>query len=498
MNDLHDLQLILHSRFPLIVVETQEEARLLALLERACGQESWPLHQWSVADGLRGRGGSAVDGPHTGDTRALGDALRQIEASLSVGVYVLCDAHPYLEDPALQRRVKQIALAHPQRARTLVFVGHRVELPPELQRFSARFELSLPDSRQLLELLRDEVRQYESEPRVDSKLRGDAEAAQMLLQHLAGLPLEDARRLIRQAIRDDGALTRADLARVLKLKHEALGQDGLLELELDCASFADVAGLDAFKHWLDRRRPAFRGELAQLDPPRGVLLLGVQGAGKSLACKAIAGSWQLPLLRMDFGALYSKWSGESERNLREALKLAERLAPCVLWMDEIEKGISTASDTTDGGVSRRLLGALLTWMSERKTRVFIAATANDVQCLPPELLRKGRFDEIFFVDLPAAAARTEIFRIHLQSRKQTPESFDLAALSAASDGYSGAEIEQAIVGGLYEAAARKMPLDTATLLEELARTRPLSVVMAEPVAALRAWAQGRTVPAECP
>ncbi|MFP5307561.1 MAG: AAA family ATPase [Gammaproteobacteria bacterium] len=496
MNDLHDLQLILHSRFPLVVVETQEEARLLALLGRICGQAQWPLYQWSVADGLRRQRGGDVEGPHADDTRPLDAALRQIEASLSVGVYVLCDAHPFLSDAAVQRRVKQIALAHPQRARTLVFVGHRVELPAELQRMSARFELPLPNAEQLRALLREEIRAYETGPRLDCKLRGDADAVRMLLQHLAGLPAEDARRLIRQAIRDDGALTRADLTRVLKLKHEALGQDGLLHLELDSGSFAGVAGLAALKRWLERRSKAFRGELPELDPPRGVLLLGVQGSGKSMACKAIAGQWHLPLLRMDFGALYSKWSGESERNLRDALKLAERLEPCVLWLDEIEKGISTSADAIDGGVSRRLLGTLLTWLAERSARVFVAATANDVQRLPPELLRKGRFDEIFFVDLPSAAVRAEIFRIHLQLRKQAPERFDLPALAAAAEGFSGAEIEQAIVGSLYEAAGRKAALDTALIQEELQRTRPLSVVMAEPIAALREWARGRTVPAD--
>ncbi|MEC9363121.1 MAG: AAA family ATPase [Pseudomonadota bacterium] len=500
MNDLHDLQLLLHSRFPIIVVETQEEARLLGLLDRVCGQEQWPLYQWSVADGLQGRGTANVDGPHAQDTRALPDALRYIEASLSIGVYVLCDAHPFLEDPAAQRRVKQIALAHAQRARTLVFVGHRVTLPPELQRMSARFDLPLPDGDQLKALLRDEIRAWEAEPRLDNKIRGEAEAVTMLLQHLVGLPLDDARRLIRKAIRDDGALTRADIARVLKRKHEALGQDGLLQLELGCESFSDVAGLAALKHWLDRRRGAFRGEHPQLDPPKGVLLLGVQGAGKSLACKAIAGSWHLPLLRMDFGALYSKWSGESERNLRDALRLAEQLAPCVLWLDEIEKGISTSADHADGGVSRRVLGTLLTWMSERGPRsgapVFLAATANDVQRLPPELLRKGRFDEIFFVDLPSPEVRSEIFRIHLQRRGHAPEQFDLASLAAAAHGFSGAEIEQAIVGAMYEAAGSGAALDTALVLDELRRTRPLSVVMAEPIEALRAWARERTVPAD--
>jgi SpoVK/Ycf46/Vps4 family AAA+-type ATPase len=220
----------------------------------------------------------------------------------------------------------------------------------------------------------------------------------------------------------------------------------------------------------------------------------VQGSGKSLAAKAVAGSWNVPLLRLDFATLYNKYYGETERNLRQALKAAEAMAPCVLWIDEIEKGLAV-DDGADGGLSRRVLGTLLTWMAERDARVFLAATANDVSRLPPELLRKGRFDEIFFVDLPDAPTREEIFRIHLGRRKLAPEAFDVRALAAAADGFSGAEIEQAVVAAGYEAHAAKRPLDTALVAEELARTRPLSVVMAERVAELRAWAAGRTVPA---
>ena len=228
-----------------------------------------------------------------------------------------------------------------------------------------------------------------------------------------------------------------------------------------------------------------------------MLLLGVQGAGKSLAAKCVAGAWQLPLFRMDFGALYQKYHGETERNIREALAVANAMAPCVLWMDEIEKGIAGDSGgDSDGGVSRRVLGTLLTWMNDRAERVFLVATANDIAQLPPELLRKGRFDEIFFVDLPQAEARQAILSIHLKGKKQDPAAFDLPRLAAACDGFSGAEIEQAIVAALYEAHAAKKPLDAAAIEKEMKRTRPLSVVMAEKIAALRAWARERAVPAD--
>ncbi|HEY5720364.1 MAG TPA: AAA family ATPase, partial [Gammaproteobacteria bacterium] len=221
-------------------------------------------------------------------------------------------------------------------------------------------------------------------------------------------------------------------------------------------------------------------------------LLGVQGAGKSLAAKSVAGAWQVPLLRLDFATLYNKYYGETERNLREALHSAGQMAPCVLWMDEIEKGLAADSD---GGPSRRILGTLLTWMAERAARVFMVATANDIAALPPELMRKGRFDEVFFVDLPDAAVRAVIFRIHLRKRGLDADAFDLDGLAAASAGFSGAEVEQAVVSALYAAHAERREPATADLLGELGRTRPLSVLMAEQVDALRAWAAERTVPA---
>lgn len=490
MAEQRDLALLLKSRFPLVVVETHEEARAVALLERCCNQAQWPFYTWSIADGLR----RVMPAEAEAETHELTAALRSIDRSRAMGVYALLDAHPFLDEPLNQRLIKEIARDYPQVAKTLIFVGPRVELPADLQRLSARFELSLAGADAIRRLLREEAQLWRAEG--GGELRGEAEAAQVLIQHLAGLPLEDARRLVRQAIRDDGLLNQADVERVLKLKHAALGASGVLSLELDSSRFEDVGGQAALKRWLALRRAVFLQSApdAGLDPPKGILLLGVQGAGKSLAAKAVAGAWKLPLLRLDVGALYNKYHGETERNLRDSLKAADAMAPCVLWIDEIEKGLAPEGGS-DGGVSRRVLGTLLTWMSERKSRVFLAATANDIAALPPELLRKGRFDEIFFVDLPDAPTRREIFAIHLRARGLAPEAFDADALAAAADGYAGAEIEQAIVAALYEARAAGEPLGNRHLLAELARGRPLSVLMAEQVQALRDWARTRTVPA---
>jgi SpoVK/Ycf46/Vps4 family AAA+-type ATPase len=319
-----------------------------------------------------------------------------------------------------------------------------------------------------------------------------------MVRNLRGLSLPDARRIACQLIVRDGAIGADDLPELSKLKFELLNKSGRLHFEYDAARFSDVAGLGRLKQWIGQRREAFTGASLPpgLDPPKGVLLLGVQGCGKSLAAKAVAGGFGVPLVRLDFGALYDKFQGETEKNLREALASAEQLEPCVLWIDELEKGVSTAEGSEDGGVSRRVLGYFLTWMAERTSRVFVVATANAVRELPPELLRKGRFDEVFFVDLPDAATRAEIFALHLDKRKIDRSAFHLDELAAASDGFSGAEIEQAIVSALYAAYADKRVLDEAGVLAELRNTRPLSVLMAEQVQALRAWASTRTVPAD--
>lgn len=491
MNEQHDLALLLKSHFAIVAIETHEEARAVALLERITNQKQWPCYTWSIADGLR----RIVPSEAVHETNELTQVLRHIDRSSAMGVYVLCDAHPFLDDPLNQRLIKEIARDFNKVQRTLVFVGPRITLPDDLQRLCARFALSLASADAIRVLLREEAQLWRAES--GGELRGEADAARVLIQHLAGLPLEDARRLIRQAIRDDGALNQADVARVLKLKHEALGAAGVLSLELDTARFENVGGQTGLKRWLQMRRAAFlQPEQAKgLDAPKGILLLGVQGAGKSLAAKSIAGTWGLPLLRLDFGALYNKFHGETERNLRESLRAADAMSPCVVWIDEIEKGLAPDDGGGDGGVSRRVLGTLLTWMAERKSRVFLAATANDIRALPPELLRKGRFDEVFFIDLPDEATRCEIVRIHLSARELPLHAFDVAALARVSDGYSGAEIEQAIVAALYEARAEGTPVTQRHITEELARGKPLSVLMAEHVQALREWARDRTVPA---
>ncbi|SFQ28650.1 ATPase family associated with various cellular activities (AAA) [Pseudomonas borbori] len=337
--------------------------------------------------------------------------------------------------------------------------------------------------------MREEASRW-SERNRNARVRTDNRTLQQVVKNLRGLSHGEARVLARKVICDDGAITQEDLPELNKTKFQLLDLEGVLSFEYDTARFVEVGGLSNLKRWLAERQGIFLGAEG-VDLPKGVLLVGVQGGGKSLAAKAVAGLWGLPLLRLDFACLYNKFFGETERNLREALSLAEQMAPCVLWIDEIEKGL--ASGEHDGGVSQRVLGTLLTWMAERKAPVFMVATANAIDRLPPELVRKRRFDELFFVDLPDQAVRAEIFRIHLARRELEPTGFDLHLLALASAGFSGAEIEQVVVSALYAAQAQQQAVDQTLLLHAIHNTAPLSVVMAENLNALRAWAQGRTV-----
>ena len=509
MNDLQDLEVLLASRVGLLVVETHEEPRALELLQRLAARRGQPLFTWTAAEGLRRRGmpgePGGLGGPLAGTHDPAG-ALRFIAASTLPATYVLLDFHPFTEHPLHVRLLKDIAQAPhvspspspTQPQRHVVLVGYQVKVPPELDKLAARFALSLPDAEGIKQLVREEVLAWQAARGDGRTVQAERETFDLFLRHLQGLSDTDVRRLTRRALDADGILGRDDVDRLVRAKHEALGSQSVLAFEMDSARFADVAGLATLKAWLERRREAFLGDADALglDVPKGLMLVGVQGCGKSLAAKAVAGSWGVSLLRLDFGALYNKFLGETERNFREALKVADAMSPCVLWLDEIEKGVAGSGSTSDGGESRRVLGALLTWMAERRSRVFVVATSNDIEALPPELIRKGRLDEIFFVDLPTAEARAEILRIHLKRRKQDPSSFDLAALAAGTEGFSGAELEQVVVAALYEARSAGGSLATQHLQDEAARTRPLSVVMAERVLALRLWARDRTVKAD--
>ncbi len=421
------------------------------------------------------------------------DILKHIRATNVAGVYALLDFHPYLQDPSHVRLLKDIAQEYERCARTIVFISYNLEIPQELEHLAARCVLALPDRNERRQLVEDVARQWlRANPHQPIKI--DKRALELLVENMNGLTAQDTQRLARKAIFDDGALQVSDVPLVMRAKYELLNHAGILRYEPDTAHVDDVGGLSNLKVWLAKRRAAFDGSAPELDAPKGVLLLGVQGCGKSLAARASAGIFGIPLLRLDCAALFNKYIGESERNLRESLSTADLLEPCVLWIDEIEKGF--AAGDSDGGATRRVLGAFLTWLAEKTSHVFVVATANDISALPPELIRKGRFDEIFFVDLPNLDTRAEILRIHAAKRGIALDAPTLHRLALACEGFAGGEIEQAVVAALYSAHAQHVEPNAELVNAEIAATRPLAVVMAEKVAALRSWAAERTVPAD--
>jgi SpoVK/Ycf46/Vps4 family AAA+-type ATPase len=355
-------------------------------------------------------------------------------------------------------------------------------------------ELPGPGPEEFRTLLGQILRDVSARQHVEVSLTRDE--IDQLLSHLAGFTLLEAEKTLTKAIVEDGELTLDAINHVVDAKRRVVEREGLLEYYPVETSMQEVADLAGFKGWLSARtaviRSPSRAREMGLPFPKGVLLLGVPGCGKSLSAKAVSAEWSLPLLRFDPSALYNKYIGESEQNFRRAMKAAERMAPVVLWIDELEKAFASGG-SEDGGVSQRILGTFLSWMQERTGDVFIMATANDVQKLPPEFLRKGRFDEVFFVDLPDEATREEIFRIHLERRNLDPDQFPLDELARATPDFSGSEIEQVVVSAQYSAFATGGRVDASHLVAEIQRTRPLAVVMAEKVAALRAWAVDRTV-----
>ena len=490
---MDELRLLIKSRYPIVTVETQEEGRLETLLASVCETLGQALFTWSVTDGIRRRG---LDKP-VYQTQEPAAALKHIHTARLPAVYLLRDFHPFLKEAPLVRLLREIAQASVEIHATIVFSSPSLDLPPELNNLSARYELTLPGEDEIRRAVMDTFRGLTHDGQLRYSLT-DPELRQFAI-NLKGLTLAEVRRVISKCVFDDDALDAADLPTALEAKKAQVERSGVLEF-IDTSGMASLGGLKGLKGWLDKFRAGF-GERARemgLRPPRGVMLVGVQGCGKSLAAKTIAREWQLPLLKLDTGRLMDKYIGESEKNLRHAYELAEATAPVVLWIDEIEKAFAGAtSSDADAGLGRRLFGSFLTWLQEKKETVFVTATANDLSSTPPELLRKGRFDEVFFVDLPDADERREILSIHFGMRKQDARSFDLDALVDTADGFSGAEIEQAIVASLYGLLAEGgKQLTTEHILEELQRTVPLSVSRKEYVQQLQAMAAERFVPAK--
>jgi AAA+ superfamily predicted ATPase len=476
-----ELALLVNSRNPIVTVETSEEVRFSTLVECVAEELGIPLYVWSVTTGLGRYGGAGLynsDQPE--------QALTNIATIQGDGIFLLKDFCRYCDNDRISRRLRDLADGFRTARRSIVLVGATIQLPPEL------------DVEELVGGVKATLAELNRAQGIATSL--DATGVGQLAKNLAGLSEDDALRVLRHCVLARRKADAGLLDDVLEAKRQAMHTGGLLETIKRDASFADVAGLQRLREWIGKRKSALtpEGQRFGLVPPKGVLITGVQGCGKSLAAKAIAGEWGYELARLDAGALYDKYVGESEKRLKKALDVAQKISPAVLWIDEIEKAFASAgsSGDADAGLSQRLLATLLTWMQDRESGVFLAATSNNITILPPEMLRKGRFDEIFFVDLPGVASRTALFALHIRKRGRDAAAFDLAKLAGASDGFSGAEIEQVIAAGLYTAFGLKQQLSTEILLAEIAATQPLSVTRAEEITSIRNWAKSRAVPAD--
>src|SRR5713226_4629614 len=490
----HDeLRLLVNSRHPIITIETPEEERLEQVLLEVAAELAVPLYTWSVTAGLAKAHGAPIYNTDNPEQAVANVALIQGDA-----IFLLKDFARYCDNDRVCRRLRELAEKFRSERRSIVITAAALELPPDLRGDSVPFQLGLPTADELLPGVKTVLAEMNRTQQIPLAL--DIPGITQLAQNLVGLPQEEAMRALRMCILARRRVDAGLLDAVLDAKRDALRSDGLLETVRRDASFADVAGLKRLREWIAKRKSALtpEGRRFGLEPPKGILITGVQGCGKSLAARSVAGEWGYELARLDAGALYDKFIGESEKKLQKALELAQKLAPMVLWIDEIEKAFASAgsSGDADAGLSQRLLATLLTWMQDRESGVFLAATSNNITVLPPEMLRKGRFDEIFFVDLPDAETRAALFALHLKKRGRDVAGFDLQKLASSSDGFSGAEIEQAIVAGLYTAFSQKQQLSTEILLGEIRGTQPLSVTRAEDVQAIRDWAKTRAVPAD--
>jgi SpoVK/Ycf46/Vps4 family AAA+-type ATPase len=492
---LEQIDELVRARYTLLYVVTWEEQRARELLAQVASKQQKALFEWSITDGLH-RISSGVNGASEApkrqrDVLAVLNEILQADAS---AIYVLKDFHAYLEAPEIIRQLRDLGFALRQTRKTIIVLSPVVKIPRELEKAITIVDLPLPTYDELRGLLKDTIGSAAGRFRVELS-NADADA---LIKAAQGLTLAEAENAFAKAIVRDSLLSGDDIHAVIEEKKQIIRKSGLLEYYDVSEQMRDVGGMDVLKDWLSKRVRAFGRDAHDygLPEPRGMLLLGVQGCGKSLVAKAVASAWRFPLLRMDMSRIFQAYIGSSEDNMRRALTMAESLAPVVLWVDEIEKALSgvDGSGSSDAGTTARLVGLFLTWMQERKAPVFIVATANGIKGLPPELMRKGRLDEIFFVDLPRGRERAEIFQIHLTKLKRDPAKFDMAELVRATSGFSGAEIEQAIIGALHESFFENREVESRDILKTVAKTVPLSRTMRESVDDLRAWAADRARP----
>ena len=520
---LERLKVLIDSSTPIVVMETVEEVRAVRMARAACSALNLAVFEWTIASGLARSGSGSLEsrleqpipgGYHAGtvddvaesakalyDSREPAKMLANLEGITIEAAFILKDLHRHMDDPVVVRRLRDVGQKFATNRRTVILTAPKISIPDELASLVEFLELPIPDRQRLRQII-DEVLVRVSKTHTLQR-RLDPGGLDAMAENLRGLTEEEAERAISQALVSRYALCPEIVTDVLEAKKALLKRSEMLDFVEASDTLAGVGGLDNLKRFLAQRRGSWEEQARDfgLDPPRGVIILGVQGCGKSMCARAIAGEWKLPLVKFDTAAVYDKYIGETEKRIQKVFKVAEGLAPCVLWIDELEKvfaGSGPDSASADAGVSSRLLASFLSWMQDRKAPVFVAATCNNVNALPPELIRKGRFDELFFVDLPSQAERKQIFAIQLGKRKRNPADFNLDQVAAAAGGFSGAEIESVVQTALYAAYSQKQQLTTQHLLAAIQATVPLSTTRAEEIEALREWAEKRAVPASQP
>src|SRR3989454_2133591 len=500
LNFQTELETLIRARYPILYIISSEEMRVQNMVIEIAKKRQKKAFEWSFSTGIVPAGASLQSQKHrNAATKDPLAALDQVIEQVEPAIFIFKDFHPFLtkNNFAVIRKLKEIALHLKNSFKTIILVSPTLEIPTELDKEVTVVNFPLPTREDLSALLDKIIEDVSGFKQV--KIDLDEAGRERLLQAALGLTLSEAENVFAKIIVKDERLSGEDVYEVFAEKQQIIRKSGLLEYYATNETFSHVGGLAVLKDWLQKRAVAFTDEARAfgLPAPKGILMLGVQGCGKSLCAKAVSCLWQLPLLRFDMGRMFGSLVGSSEDNVRRAIAVAESVAPTILWVDEIDKAFAgtQGSGVSDGGTTARVFGTFLTWLSEKTAPVFVVATANDISQLPPELLRKGRLDEIFFVDLPTKEESKEIFGIHLAKRGRDPQPFDLDSLVACSENFSGAEIEQAVISALYDAFYARHELTTPHILEALRETVPLAKTMDEQINRFRAWAVGRARPA---
>ena len=482
-----EIEDLIRARYSLIWITSPEEERVEESLKRLCVEREMRLEIWSITEGFR----TVANGQGTRDVKDPMKAIDHVLRSEGRALFVLRDFHPFLKEPAVVRRLRDAAHELRKTKKSLAILSPITKIPPELEKsISAVLDWELPNRMEIEAAARKVVPSLP--PATQQEIESDPSYMERVVEGALGLTLVEAENVFaKSAVRTHTF----DLETILEEKKQIIRKSGLLEYYEHREEFSDVGGMEILKDWLVKRRNAFSSRARDfgLPLPKGILLIGVPGTGKSLTAKAVGALWQMPLLRLDVGKIFGGLVGSSEENMRSVFKTAEAIAPAILWIDELEKGFSgtQSSGSTDGGTTSRVFASFITWLQEKTSPVFVIATANNVQQLPPELLRKGRFDEIFFCDLPDAEDRRQILDIHLRKKNRDPGQFDLEKLVDATVDYSGAELEQAVISALYDAFDTGNDLGTEGMLKTLHEIVPLAITMREMIENMREWARTR-------